>query len=368
MRKSCLKHRGRKWQSTSGEKEAAAPTGLPDARTEYCSSPCREVFLFLTGSDLLPKPFGTMPPQRVCIFGLSANPPTGTYGHQGIVSKLCDTNEYDEIWIMPVFLHAFAHKRNLAPFDDRCEMSRLAFEKLSTDACGVRVKTTERTVYNLSAGPDAPEPSTAEVLSYLVNRHQNTAFAMALGGDTFLDLVDGRWCCREADIAQMTTQFEVFVRGDRIAILDALERTIDANAFPIPPVSLHDMPPPLDGYTVSSTEARQQILELSCRCSKTLCVETDAKNWPPELIDPEVLLYVRERGLYQNTVNDARGNGDEDFFQDDRALKHPRAPPGGGFSSFILSVLAIIFTCLVALPRWWFRAFHRWPRRLSWFF
>lgn len=36
-------------------------------------------------------------PAAVCIFGLSANPPTGKLGHQGIVKMLVDSGKFDEV-------------------------------------------------------------------------------------------------------------------------------------------------------------------------------------------------------------------------------------------------------------------------------
>jgi len=38
-------------------------------------------------------------PGNVCIFGLSANPPTGLLGHQGIVKLLIGLEKFDEVKI-----------------------------------------------------------------------------------------------------------------------------------------------------------------------------------------------------------------------------------------------------------------------------
>jgi nicotinic acid mononucleotide adenylyltransferase len=57
--------------------------------------------------------------RRVCLFGLSANPPTGTFGHQGIVAALVAGGTFLEVWVLPVFTHAYASKRALAPFEHR---------------------------------------------------------------------------------------------------------------------------------------------------------------------------------------------------------------------------------------------------------
>jgi nicotinic acid mononucleotide adenylyltransferase len=44
--------------------------------------------------------------RTVCLFGLSADPPH--QGHVGIVQALQQRNEWDEIWVLPVYRHTFA--------------------------------------------------------------------------------------------------------------------------------------------------------------------------------------------------------------------------------------------------------------------
>eukprot|EP00977_Amphora_coffeiformis_P011574 scaffold2782_cov182-Amphora_coffeaeformis.AAC.4 len=46
--------------------------------------------------------------RRVCLFGLSADPPTGTGGHVGIATKLSTLSEFDEIRVLPVYRHTYA--------------------------------------------------------------------------------------------------------------------------------------------------------------------------------------------------------------------------------------------------------------------
>lgn len=53
--------------------------------------------------------------KRVCLFGTSANPPTGMGGHVGIASHLASTKQgndaglpiFDEVRILPVYSHVF---------------------------------------------------------------------------------------------------------------------------------------------------------------------------------------------------------------------------------------------------------------------
>ena len=66
------------------------------------------------------------PGTRVCIYGLSANPPTGEGGHATIVSHL--RRMFDEVWVLPVYKHAFESKHNnMAPYEHRKAMCELAF-------------------------------------------------------------------------------------------------------------------------------------------------------------------------------------------------------------------------------------------------
>lgn len=68
----------------------------------------------------------------ICLFGLSADPPTGTGGHVGMVEALIPhlaaTSEPQVLYLLPVYRHTFASKRNrLLPFEQRLAMCELAF-------------------------------------------------------------------------------------------------------------------------------------------------------------------------------------------------------------------------------------------------
>ena len=51
--------------------------------------------------------------RKICLFGTSANPPTGKGGHLGIVSFLASNTsvagglDYDEVHVLPVYVHMF---------------------------------------------------------------------------------------------------------------------------------------------------------------------------------------------------------------------------------------------------------------------
>jgi len=46
--------------------------------------------------------------RSICLFGLSADPPTGVQGHVGIVQALQQQDEWSELWVLPVYRHTFS--------------------------------------------------------------------------------------------------------------------------------------------------------------------------------------------------------------------------------------------------------------------
>mmetsp|Transcript_22699 Transcript_22699/g.33613 ORF Transcript_22699/g.33613 Transcript_22699/m.33613 type:complete len:320 (+) Transcript_22699:100-1059(+) len=189
--------------------------------------------------------------RRVCLFGLSANPPTGEGGHVGIVRELSqmkmkmmknhndnddatatetdNTNNveeerFHEIRILPVYSHMFNEKRGngmQASYEARLEMCRLAFREIpkvivsnDEEKCfewyAKRIgKTKEEDRKNIRVG-------TADLLDMLMDdtsTNSNTSdssdsdstqaeYSFALGADTFMDLSKLKWR-RAADIFQL---------------------------------------------------------------------------------------------------------------------------------------------------------------------
>lgn len=81
---------------------------------------------------------------KICLFGTSANPPTGDGGHTGIVRALSMLGVYDEIRVVPVYKHNFSSKRNsLESFHHRLSMCELSFATLER----VIVSDIERTLF-----------------------------------------------------------------------------------------------------------------------------------------------------------------------------------------------------------------------------
>ena len=80
---------------------------------------------------------------KVCLFGTSANPPTGEGGHTGIIRALSALN-FDEIRVIPVYRHSFSSKRNtLEAFHHRYKMCQLSFGSIPR----VVVSDVERTLF-----------------------------------------------------------------------------------------------------------------------------------------------------------------------------------------------------------------------------
>ena len=103
-------------------------------------------------------------PHTVALFGLSANPPTGKGGHAGIVDWCAssmtvdspnDSNPeealeglpVDEVWVLPVYRHAFSEKSTLLSFEHRVAMAKLCFEGRAQNTAKVEVRELERELF-----------------------------------------------------------------------------------------------------------------------------------------------------------------------------------------------------------------------------
>ncbi|KAL7476348.1 hypothetical protein ACHAW6_002218 [Cyclotella cf. meneghiniana] len=134
--------------------------------------------------------------KRVCLFGTSADPPTGQGGHLGIVTHLASMDDFDEVRVLPVYRHMFQSKRGKqAPFASRVEMCRILFKNESK----VVVSDAECVCFkNAAKGLDDNEKSslrvgTADILTMLTSNEPEVDFTLALGADTFIDLANGKW-------------------------------------------------------------------------------------------------------------------------------------------------------------------------------
>ena len=86
--------------------------------------------------------------RQICLFGTSANPPTGEGGHVEIVKSLSALDRFDEVRILPVYSHMFANKRTqLLSYEHRINMCNIAF----ADIPKAKVSTDEQRVFDRKA-------------------------------------------------------------------------------------------------------------------------------------------------------------------------------------------------------------------------
>jgi nicotinate-nucleotide adenylyltransferase len=174
-------------------------------------------------------------------------------GHQGIVSFASQLA--DELWIVPVYRHAYPDKRQMASYEDRREMARLAFERFDN----VRVIDTERDL-SLSTGSWV---GTIDVMRALLAKHPDVQFSLLLGGDTYRDLLAGKWKESEA----LVELVPILVISRTGVSLPAGTKTLEA--------------PGLTGVSSSAVRASQDSAYLH------------------EALDPVVLDYIQRHGLYR---------------------------------------------------------------------
>jgi len=179
--------------------------------------------------------------KKVCLFGTSANPPTGKGGHRGIVEHLLSLTSrdgapaFDEIRVLPVYRHMFDNKRgNQASYEDRIHMCKLTFGHIPR----VVVSDQERECFELACktkgintaeGKHRLRVGTAELLEMLLDqdeqRNENVDYTFALGTDTFMDLTEWKWR-RSRDIIEMLQGRLVVFRRDTISQKEDIERDI----------------------------------------------------------------------------------------------------------------------------------------------
>lgn len=300
--------------------------------------------------------------RQVCLFGTSANPPTGSGGHAGIVKALVDLRRFDEVLILPVYRHPFETKRDqLAGYDHRVAMCRLAFEPPPGGRPGVvvvRVSRAEEEAFarlvakaaEAATGGDEDglgnlRVGTADLLEMLIEQEEaaaaaaaaaaiekdcgpaargdddkddddatNDEFSFCLGADTFMDLTAWKWK-RSHDVLRLLEGRLVVVNrpcdddGDdddehrrnnnRRALVE--ERVAQINASPLGyggKIILMDVP---GLKNVSSSMARSVDHEDALR----------------ELIPDKVIDYIVRNKLYSFGRD---GDGDDDDDVDDSQL------------------------------------------------
>jgi nicotinate (nicotinamide) nucleotide adenylyltransferase len=143
---------------------------------------------------------------NILLYGLSANPPTGIIGHRGICKYFVDTGIFTEIWLLPVYKHAFDSKSDLLDYESRFELAKLNFEDLSNTQCKVSVKNVEKELKKFN-----PRSYTINLLEYLRNTYKDSKFSFLLGTDTFNDILLGKWS--KGNVILETTDLYVVTRA-----------------------------------------------------------------------------------------------------------------------------------------------------------
>lgn len=127
--------------------------------------------------------------RKVAVFGLSADPPTGTKGHKAIVKRL--SQQFDEVWVLPVYEHAYASKQGrLAPFEHRVNMCRIAFANVGQN---VHVLDAEREAAEQRSRRRLQANGTYGVVMYLRQKHPDAQLHWVVGADAYVDICDGKW-------------------------------------------------------------------------------------------------------------------------------------------------------------------------------
>lgn len=128
---------------------------------------------------------------RVAVYGGSFNPPH--VAHAMVAAYLLWTDQCDEVWLVPVFRHAFEpwHNKSLAPYEERLRWC----QAMAADVdARIRVSDIERHL---------PTPSfTIETLRALRERHPQHAFRLVVGADVLPTLPKWRdWAGIEAEFS-----------------------------------------------------------------------------------------------------------------------------------------------------------------------
>mmetsp|Transcript_10431 Transcript_10431/g.14748 ORF Transcript_10431/g.14748 Transcript_10431/m.14748 type:complete len:263 (+) Transcript_10431:41-829(+) len=232
--------------------------------------------------------------RQVCLFGVSADPPTGDGGHVGIVKALSEyeynTNrktKFDEIRVLPVYQHMFSEKRDrLVSYDHRFKMCQLAFQGIpKVVVSNAEQKCFERKVKDLSIEQIKNlRVGTADLLDMLLEEESTTDFTFCLGADTFMDLTKWKWRRSKDVLSMLEGRFLVISRisdnGGDLVGGETLQQQVqkvnmendgDARILRIPTLA-----------AVSSSLARSCTDETSLR----------------RYVHPSVVEYIKENNMY----------------------------------------------------------------------
>lgn len=213
--------------------------------------------------------------RRIAVFGSSLNPCSGLGGHQGIVEYFARL--YDAVWVVPVYRHQYASKNSpdMLPYETRIQLCRQGLGHLGNSLRISRVEerlvqAAESRALELGLDPKTAIVGSHEMLAQLQAEHPDCSFSFVLGGDTFRDLVEGKWL--SATCILQSHFIEVVCRNSAQVVRPEV---------PVHGYRVHEVPGLTD---VSSTAIR-------------LCDNLEVLN-DPYVVHPKVLDYILERGLY----------------------------------------------------------------------
>ncbi|MCO6481977.1 MAG: nicotinate-nucleotide adenylyltransferase [Flavobacteriales bacterium] len=190
-----------------------------------------------------------------CLFG-SFDPPHA--GHVALARHVRQRQGLDEVWLVVTPQNPFKKDRRLSPEKHRLAMVRLAVQGIEgLGASGVEL--------------DLPQPNyTVDTLDFMRERWPQNEYALIIGSDNLAGL--HRW--KDASRLLEKTKVLVYPRPG------LEEHLAQADLLYHPSVTLLPDAPQM---AISSTGIRVRL-----------------RNWKPVdgLLDPKVLAYIRQNGLY----------------------------------------------------------------------
>jgi len=226
--------------------------------------------------------------RRVCLFGTSANPPTGTGGHVGIVQALSGLRLFDEIRVLPVYQHTFSAKRNqLISYDQRVEMCQLAFQNIPNAVVSRAEQRSWQHQAQHATDLQALRVGTADLLEMLQSESPHDEFTFCLGADTFMDLTAWKWK-RSRDVLRLLQgRLVVFLRpsagegalSDKERIRNRIADVNKEMGYSHDPIILLEVPT-LEAISSSMVRSAGSVEEIK------------------QIVTPEVLDYIVSNDMY----------------------------------------------------------------------
>lgn len=187
---------------------------------------------------------------RIGFFGGSFNPPH--FGHLLAASYALSRFNFDQMWWVPVYQHAFA--KRLSPFEDRCAMLNLMLQDLGPKH---RLSLIEKEI--------ASEGKTLLVLEELKRRHPESTLCIVVGSDAIENF--RKWY-----------QYDTLKKNFEMCIVPRKTYLTDDDEFFIP--------------NVSSTAVRKTLRDKSNE-TETISSQNLAR-W----LHPKVTQYIRQNKLF----------------------------------------------------------------------